>query len=546
MPGAEKDVAALFRLVDSRVSNWIFSQEEAEGIFLAAAGITRHVSLRTTLGLSAEFLRLMDRFSKGTDYFIRQHFVNIARNSLRINNADSFDCCTLSSLKTLFGPHMYASDELVRILAVIADIEKPMNPRWNNFQKFAYLHSRITSTIQYNDSYRDGLNISVPPYGCMKTCYDDNSMRGLLTGSTICLGYCLILGELLLRQGIENHINMHNHAFSIIKIDGKYFVLDPTQSAALLRYYGDFDRLYNGYENVDEFLAYKDHRFEMSLFPDRENPEFFMFDGDLYRDTLKHVLKIRWLDMMSHCVRYGGKTAYYAQIGTIEINGSEYIQYLYQDSDDERAMPVLVHSKANLSSFLAAIDSKDYDPEHKRLNLEIFDPANVDDSLRHYNVDLGAVYRIVKTGDPENRLDIRRFPSDTSKISSLTFAFRRKDGTLIIAIPRSIKVVPAGGKEFVLRGYRVFVRGSRNNAIAYRGYSVCTETDLSEVRGWPEKEFVANVLFGEESLIQAARERRGYAGAMRPSGGGLEVAMNPVLCEFFSSMDYPDIFQMPC
>ena len=546
MPGAERDVGALFRLVDSRVSNWIFSLEEAEGIFLAAAGIARHVSLRTTLGLSAEFLRLMDRFNKGTDYFIHQNFVNIARNNLRTNGADDFDCFSISSLKTMYGPHMYSSDELVRILAVIADIEKAMNPRWNSFQKLAYLHNRITSTIQYNDSYKDGLNTSVPPYGCMKTTYDDNSLRGLLSGSTICLGYCLILGELLSRQGIENHINMQNHAFSIIKIDGKYFVLDPTQSAALLRYYGDFDRLYNGYENVGEFLAYRNHRFEMSLFPDRENPEFFMLNGDLYRDTLKHVLKIRWFDMMSHRIGYGSKQAYYAQIGTIDINGSEYIQYLYQDSDDEMAIPVLVHSKVNLSSFLAAIDSKDYDPEHKNLNLEIFDPVNVENSILHFNGDLGAVYRIVKTGSPEDHLDIRRFPADTSKISGLMFSFRRKDGTLMIAIPRSIKVVPADGKEYVLRGYRVFVRGSRNNAIAYRGYSVCTETDLSEINSGSKKEFVANILFGEESLIQAARDRRGYAGAMRPTDGGFEVAMNPELCEFFSSMDYPDIFQMPC
>jgi hypothetical protein len=539
-PGADRDVNALLRIVDNGVGRGTLDRDEAKGIILAASGRTSHVSLRTTVGLSDELLRLMDRFNSSTDYFIHSPFVNIMRMNLVENGVSSLSEYSPSDRGMLKGPLIYSSDEMRRILAKITAAEKEINPRWSDFQKFVYIESFIISNIGYNKSWRDGINILVPPYNCNKSRYDDNSLRGLLNGKTICLGFSIILSEFLNRQGIENHINVNStHAYSVVKLDGRYCVLDLVSDRAMLMCSGCLEVRAWANSKMEDFMAAEKRRFEISLIPGQEDPDLHMVDEGLYVSTLEHVLKTRWYGSLSFRLTFGDQEAYVTQIGEFYANHNKYFQYLYQVSKSDGALPVLVHIRNNLSEFMYQ-KSEDVDnSDLESMLIPCFDPNAVSYAVAHHKGVLESVYRSSRS----DNLYVKRAAADVDRIFFEMRAYRRMDGVVLAVVPKSFKFVNIDGRDVALHGYNVFVRRIEGDMVTYRGYSICSETDFLMVTDADEAGCLVNVLLGDESLTVSARDYRGYAGHVRSVAGSCSVARDPRVSEFLSSPEVREVRQ---
>ncbi len=532
--GAEREADELISIVECLLHSGTISEEEADGILLAAAGEETTVTLRTTEGLSARLLRLVGRFNKKADYFISWPFGAVSRSSMASNGVDSLEAYSRSDVMALKGPFIYSSGELERILLAIEDIERGIRPGWGGFKKFAYLHSRIISTITYHDSWEDSLYVIVPPYGCNKARYDDNSLRGLVSGFTICLGFSVILGELLLRQGIENHIAINEgHAYSVVKLDGSYCVTDLVQDRVCLEATGDFGKLFWEGRRIGDFMSEEKHRLGVSLFPDRKDPRLSMVDESRYRSATASLLMRRY-DMTTLRLSFSGGDVHVAQIGSVDIEGKAYFQYLYQGPDGGKP-PVLVHSRNNLCEIMSNKRSGILDPVLEEKVMSRFDPSNVADSLRYHSGDIGTVYHISKTGQQE----IKRVWKETAMVDGRFLSFRRRDGAAIMVVPTADIPVAVRGANVLLHRYRIFVSMRKGDGVTYRGYSVSTETDLFRMTGEREARCVADDLLGDESLITAVRDRCGYVGMVLRYDDVCVVATDSRLRELLSS-DAPE------
>ena len=481
----------------------------------------------------------MGIFNKKADYFIHWPFDVVIRCNMAGNHIESIDGYYGPYLKSLKGPFIYSAEELERIIEAIEDIERCVRPEWSEFKRFACLHSRVISTITYDKTWKDLLNIAVPPYGCNKFRYEDNSLRGLASGITVCLGYSVILGELLWRQGIENHIAMTgDHAYSVVKLDGNYCVTDLVQDRAMLEIEGDFGALFWKGRGLGDFMAAENHRAVVPLIPDRDDPELCMVDEARYRSAVSSLLT-RCFDMVCNRLVCPSKEVHIAQIGSVEVNGKEYFQYLCQTSADCKDAPALVHSKNNLCSIMSSKRVGNLDPSLEETIKSMFDPSNIADSVAIHRSDLGTVHRSSKT----NEFPYYRVWKDTSLIDGRSRSFRRRDGTVLTAVPTADRTVKIGRKNIVLHRYRIFIGMSKGDSITYRGYSVSSETDLFSVYGVRESGFVADKLLGEEPLLSAARDRCGYVGSMALEDGIPVLAMNSDVCRLLSAPDAPETWK---
>lgn len=126
---------------------------------------------------------------------------------------------------------IYSIDEMISIMRVIENIEKGMDSKWDDFQKIVYFINCINSRIMYH------------PFNEHAESRDIRSLRGLVSGNTVCAGFALILKEFCDRNNIECDFvvgdlfgrnadgkkeRMGCHAWNIVRINGKNIPIDIT------------------------------------------------------------------------------------------------------------------------------------------------------------------------------------------------------------------------------------------------------------------------------------------------------------------------------
>ncbi len=346
------------------------------------------------------------------------------------------------------------------------------------------------------------------------------------------------MGELLKRQGIENYIVINDkHAYNVVRLDGRYCVIDLVDDCHALEYIGEFGKLRWEGKTLDDFMSIERHRIGFVPFPDKKNPELSMVDEKKYRSMVESLL-VRQYDKMCHRLSYGDGVVHVAQIGSIDIGGRTYYQYLCQVSDDDGEVPVLVHCRNNLCEIMNTKRTGDLNPVLEGMVKSRFEPSNVMESLQLHRSDLGTVYRTSGTDD----YHVNRVWKETSQIDSRFLTFKRRDGTVLAAVPTKNIVVSVGDEDVLLHRYRIFVRTRKGDRMTYRGYSVSSETDLFRMTGEREARCIANDLLGDESLLSAVRDRCGYVGMVLRYDDVCVVAMNAKVSEFMSS-DAPETEQ---
>ncbi len=338
------------------------------------------------------------------------------------------------------------------------------------------------------------------------------------------------MGELLKRQGIENYIVINDkHAYNVVRLDGRYCVIDLVDDRHALEYTGEFGKLRWEGKTLDDFMSIERHRIGFVPFPDKKNPELSMVDEKKYRSTVESLL-VRHYDKMCHRLSYDSGEVYVAQIGSVDIGGSTYFQYLYQGSDDDGETPALVHCRNNLCDMMDDKRTGDLDPVLEGMIMSRFEPSNVVNSLQLHRSDLGSVYRTSEA----DKYRIHRVWKETSLVDGRFLSFKRGDGTMLTAVPTKDIVVNVGDADILLHRYRIFVRTRKGDRMTYRGYSVSSETDLFRMSG-REARCVADDLLGDEALLSAVRDRCGYVGMVLRYDDVCVVAMNAKVSELLSS-----------
>ncbi len=119
---------------------------------------------------------------------------------------------------------IYSRNEAIKIVSAMEKIEKDFE--WQNFsqlEKLVHIYSKLKSGIMYDPKFES------------KPSSETRSLRGFITGQTVCAGYAVMLKEMLDRQGIECYYvsgktsRESGHAWNVVSLDGKkYYPVDLT------------------------------------------------------------------------------------------------------------------------------------------------------------------------------------------------------------------------------------------------------------------------------------------------------------------------------
>ena len=220
------------------------------------------------------------------------------------------------------------AEEKNQLEKAVSDILSGIEQSWTDLQKVIYLHDYITSTKCYDLTYSK------------YSAYDI-----LVTGTAVCQGYAEAFWYLTYKLGIECKIvasDTLNHAWNIVKINGKWYQLDLTWDDPIQDVPGrsvhtyfllsdsQFRSINDGHHDADDFvLQYEnsasaygyctDAIFDSGWFWNGSrtptyivNNEFYnIVDGYLTRSTLDNK-RTPLLEMANKWYVVGNTSSYYA------------------------------------------------------------------------------------------------------------------------------------------------------------------------------------------------------------------------------------------
>lgn len=134
----------------------------------------------------------------------------------------------------------YSKNELKEIMKKFKEIESNINPNWNDYEKALYLYEYIKCNLVYRknrDQAPDGKSFDEVGNANRTRTWD--SLIGLITQLSTCSGFAHIYQELCARSNITcvkvggKYVEGKegDHAWNIITIDGKNFIVDAIWDA---------------------------------------------------------------------------------------------------------------------------------------------------------------------------------------------------------------------------------------------------------------------------------------------------------------------------
>ena len=106
---------------------------------------------------------------------------------------------------------------LAEYSAAVDAFKKGVNPAWSDMEKFIYIHDYLATHCEYDLS------------GKMKHRYDAYGV--LVDKKAVCQGYSLAVNALAQRLGLESYYVTSyslNHGWNMIKMNGKFYMMDVT------------------------------------------------------------------------------------------------------------------------------------------------------------------------------------------------------------------------------------------------------------------------------------------------------------------------------
>lgn len=239
-----------------------------------------------------------------------------------------------------FSTHIYTREELKQIVKKIEQIEKGIE-NYDDFTKLVVIYDRIKKAVKYDNNHND------------KKSFDTRSLRGLITGETVCVGYANMLQVILARQGIEcSCVRGEYHEWNEVKIGDKLYSVDLT---------GDASAYHSGKEGIDTMKNFGQNSSEYSSeHPSWNKGQLSYFDlKDVERalnitklnERKENANSMKFFtreDGTSFAVRYVG-----SGIGKSVEREWKYYKFIYYDVVDGK---IVEGSKRRVNTFLKLQD----------------------------------------------------------------------------------------------------------------------------------------------------------------------------------------------
>ena len=156
---------------------------------------------------------------------------------------------TLGAKAGNFTSNVFSQAEAYAIVKRFERIESRIDPRWTNMEKAVYTYDVLAQSISYDEANlelekergRQIVSLGVEGDRTDNASHIIRSLRGVISGKSVCAGYAVIYQEALTRLGIpayyecgmggSGHHGTGGHAWNIVTIDGKNYRCDLTWDA---------------------------------------------------------------------------------------------------------------------------------------------------------------------------------------------------------------------------------------------------------------------------------------------------------------------------
>ncbi len=183
-------------------------------------------------------------------------------------DAESFSKITSKVLIRVIGPYykdkynsekyfyrtLYTKEEMVKIIKDMENIEKNIDPSWNDLEKAMYVYKTLVESLTYkkeDDKNRE---------------YTRNLLV-LLNNSGVCAGFSLVFKEIMDRINVKclYQSKKGGHAWNLIFINNKYYPVDLTcdilnyleTGVCKFKMFGNYENFFNDEEHKtnDEIIT---------------------------------------------------------------------------------------------------------------------------------------------------------------------------------------------------------------------------------------------------------------------------------------------------
>lgn len=457
------------------------------------------IDIPNTKGLTADILKQLP-----ADINIR---VAGGHTEERLNNYKDDP----SKRKDYFERGIYTRNETIKIIERLEKLEKGINPNWSDMQKIVYIYDILKREIMYDSVAKN------------KSTKEKSSLRGLLSGKTVCAGFASIFKEMCDRQGIKcDYVSGYTkenddgrHAWNVITIDGKMYPIDLTWENGLFRI-GEYDRHHYLGRYVDDFN--KKHR------PDKRDP-LYGYQSKLHefnRGKIELADKMNAIekeyDSTTFTFQRKDKTKFtIAQIGYQIIDNKKYYRYCYTElnADGTKQTPLILYSDTNV--FGSLVNPKNWHKEipagyEDAIVNVLFSKENIMNSRSKGTCYIGGV----NTNSKTNKAEYAKTPKDIEKNSRICYKFEdnnkrfHKSGLT----GRSFIIQPMNKEPIIVEGtpiyyYEIFEYVNEDGKEVLKRNRVFSEQKL--LNGNLKDEDLKRLL-SRERLDRKVKEAGGYIG----------------------------------
>ena len=183
--------------------------------------------------------------------------------------------------------------------ALVADVVKDwVDTDMTDYQIVRAIYDYITENVAYDTEGLNAYNAAVSSDTLKQEhCLIFTAYNALKEGKAVCQGYANLFYRLALEMGIDARIiastDAENHAWNIVKLDGKYYNVDATWDA------GNTDTGYEWFLLNDEEFTKKQHTRREEFDTDEYREQFpvgeesYAVKGDVNRDD-----KVDYVDLL--------------------------------------------------------------------------------------------------------------------------------------------------------------------------------------------------------------------------------------------------------
>lgn len=183
--------------------------------------------------------------------------------------------CADGAIESFIAPKYFftkeqMSAETEKINAAADELLKGITPSMPEFEREMLLHDRLAKSITYD----------------LNEEYAHNAYGALVNGRAVCDGYTQAFQYLLQRVGIQSFMvtgagNGGNHAWNIVRIDGKYYNVDLTWD-------DQESDTFHAYFNLTDERIKEDHTFDTTVYriPECNSTEanYFAVYGGIFNE----------------------------------------------------------------------------------------------------------------------------------------------------------------------------------------------------------------------------------------------------------------------